>query len=97
MEPIPTFLIALYGTIISFLEERFGSFQSLPPNLKQLINSILTIIIPYIVLFFSPYWKLEFGNPDLFWQSILTLLSPFIIWLVSQLAHYGDKALRKNT
>jgi len=97
MEPIPAFLIALYGTLISFIEERFGSFQSLPPNLKQLINSILTIVIPYIVLFFSPVWKLEFGDPAQFWNSILMLISPFIIWLVSQLAHFGDKALQNNT
>lgn len=92
-----TFLVAVviagYGSVVSFLQERFGRFQDLTASQKQLINSVLTLVVPYLVAFFQPYWKLEFGDEQQVLSSALLLIAPALVWLTSQLAHAVDKRL----
>lgn len=94
MDILSTFLVAvvlfLYGTGTSWLQERFGGFQNLSPSVKQLVNSVINLVLPYIAVFVQPYWKPEFGNPEEVITSLLVLVAPFFVWVVSQLAHHFD-------
>lgn len=85
-------ILSIYGVGTSWIQERFGKFTDLSPSLKQSINSILNLLIPYIVIFIQPYWKVEFGNPTEVVSSLLLLLSPVFVWVVSQIAHHFDPA-----
>lgn len=79
-----------YGTSASFLQERFGNFQSLSPEVKKVVNVLLTVGIPYLVQFVSPYWRPSFGEPEAVLQELAVLLIPILIWAVSQVAHHFD-------
>lgn len=87
-----TFVTAVYGTGTSFIQERFGVFNDLPPAIKQLINSILNIVVPYVVVFFSGVWKPEFGSLEEVVTSVFLLLAPILAWVFSQIAHSVDPA-----
>lgn len=93
-----TFLVAVittgYGTAVSWAEERFGKFHDLSPSMKQFVNAALTLILPYIVVFVQPYWRLEFGNLEEVITSIVWLIVPALIWLVSQAAHAVDPSTK---
>lgn len=93
MDPLSLFILALYGTFVSFVQERFGAFQELPANVKQLINSILAFVIPLVVNFITPIWKPEFGDASEVVNAALLLAAPVVVWLVSQVAHGVDKKL----
>lgn len=95
MDPLQLFVLALYGTFVSFVQERFGAFQDLSPRVKQLINSLLTFAVPAIVNFVIPIWRLEFGDSSEVVNSALLLVAPVFVWLVSQVAHAVDKKLVK--
>jgi len=84
-----------YGAGTSYLQERFGGYDKLPPNIKQLINSIINLVIPYLAVFFQPYWRLEFGDLSQALTSLLLLVAPIAVWLFSQFGHQVDKALAK--
>lgn len=49
-DPLQTFLVAIivlgYGTATSFLQERFGKFNDLSPQVKQVVNSIINLVLP---------------------------------------------------
>lgn len=83
----------LYAAATSYLQERFGSYDKLKPNVKKIINLVINLVIPAIVAFVQPYWKAEFGSAEEFFTSLLLMLSPFVVWLFSQLAHQIDKKL----
>lgn len=96
-DALQSFLVAViitgYGSAVSFLEERFGKFQDLSPTAKQAINSLLTLVLPYVLVFVQPYWRLEFGNPNEVITSAFLLVAPALVWLASQVAHAADKRL----
>jgi len=93
MDPVSLFVLALYGSFVSFIEERFGSFQNLPANIKQLINSILAFVVPAIVNYLVPVWRPEFGEASEVAWAVSLLAAPVVVWLVSQLAHAIDRKL----
>lgn len=84
------FITTVYGTAVSFIQERFGVYETLPANIKQLINAILNIVVPYVVVFVSGVWKPEFGNLEEVVTSVFLLLAPVLAWVVSQVAHSLD-------
>ena len=95
MEELQTFLVAvtvfLYGTGMSWVQERLPKWDSLPANVKQLINSVITFVLPGVVTIVSPYWEPEFGSIEGVFTSLMTLIIvPLGAWLVSQFAHYFD-------
>ena len=90
-DPIALFILALYGFFVSFLEERFGAFQNLPANIKQLVNAVLAFVVPAIVQFVTPIWQPEFGDASEVVKAVLLLAAPVVVWLVSQVAHAIDR------
>lgn len=92
-QTLTAIVLFLYGTFVSWVEERFGKFQDLTPSMKQLVNAILTIVVPGIALWLAPLWRPEFGIPEDAANALLYLLAPAAIWLFSQIAHYFDPSL----
>lgn len=96
MDVVSTFLVAVtlfvYGTGTSWFQERFGLFQDLPAGVKQLINSIINLVVPYVIIYLQPYWKVEFGDSTQVVTSLFVLVAPFFVWMVSQVAHHFDPA-----
>lgn len=90
------FVLAVYGVTVSWIQERFGKFQDLDSRTKQLVNGILTVIIPLIVVYLQPYWRPEYGNINETVNSFVLLIVPAIIWLASQLGHYLDQYLNSK-
>lgn len=101
MEPITIVWLAILGIAISFIQERFGKFEELPAKYKQLINSIITLIVPVLVATVAGWWRPEFGDSAGFFTALLQFTAPVVIWLVtwlsSQLGHFLDKGLAKLT
>jgi hypothetical protein len=95
---LSVFILAFWGFAVSWIEERFGAFQILPPKQKQLVNSILNLIVPGITIWLvNPWWQKDFGDSVEFTNGILILLAPVMVWLTSQFAHYADRLLTKWT
>ena len=90
-DPVALFILALYGFAVSFVEERFGAFQNLPANIKQLVNPVLTFVVPAVVNYLNPIWQPEFGDASEVVQAVLLLAAPVVVWLVSQVAHAVDR------
>lgn len=90
-DPVALFILALYGFFVSFLEERFGAFQNLPANVKQLVNAVLTFVVPAIVNIVNPIWQPEFGDTSEVVRAVLLLAAPVVVWLISQVAHAVDR------
>ena len=90
-DPVALFVLALYGFAVSFVEERFGAFQNLPANIKQLVNAVLTFVVPAVVNYLNPIWQPEFGDASEVVQAVLLLAAPVVVWLVSQVAHAVDR------
>jgi len=92
-----TFVILVYGAAVSWIEERFGTFQDLDARTKQLVNAVFGFVVPALVVWVVPGvkallggWPVELGTPEAFTTSVLYLLVPVLIWLVTQAAHYID-------
>ncbi len=99
-DPLLTLVIILYGSAVSWIQERFGSFQDLPARTKQLINAFLGFLVPAIVtglLAFVNEWPVGLGTPEEFVTFVLLLLAPFAVWLVTQVAHQFDLVLKRAT
>jgi hypothetical protein len=91
MDVLSVFILAVYAFFVSFLEERFGRFQDLPSNVKQLINSVLTFIVPAVANYLNPIWQPEFGDANEVVWAFSLLIVPAIVWLISQIAHAIDR------
>ncbi len=85
---------AVYGMGTSYLQERFGSFQSLSPQIKQLLNALINLAIPYAAVAVQPYWRPDFGDLNAALQSLLLLFAPVLVWLFSQVGHQIDRLLQ---
>lgn len=92
---LETFVVALWGLFVSFVQERYGKFQDLPANVKQLVNALLTFIVPAVVTVVAPYWKPELGDVNEVVTSGIILLVPVVAWLASQVGHQVDRVLQK--
>lgn len=90
-----TFIIVIWGVFAAFLQERFGKFQDLSPKTKQLINAVLTVVIPAAAAYLAPYWRPEFGDPTKVLTGGVIVLMPMIAWLASQVGHQIDRLLQK--
>ncbi|MCL4296147.1 MAG: hypothetical protein KJ077_10485 [Anaerolineae bacterium] len=94
LDPTLVFLIGLvtvfYGTGTSFIQERFGKFHDLSPSVKQLVNAVINLVLPYVLVFLQPYWRPEFGEVNAAVTSLFFLVAPVAIWVVSQVAHRFD-------
>lgn len=97
MSPDVLFVLTLYGSFVSWVQERNGSFEKLNPNQKQVINAVLTILVPIIVGFLLPMWGGSEQGLTEGVNAVLLVFAPVFIWLVSQVAHYVDKLLAKFT
>lgn len=95
MDPLSVFVLAIWGIGVSWIEERFGAFQNLSPSVKQLINSVLTFIVPAVVNFLTPIWRPELGDASEVVNAALFLVAPVVVWLFSQIGHYTDGWLGK--
>ena len=62
-----------------------------PANIKQLVNAVLTFVVPTIVNYLNPIWQPEFGDASEVVQAVLLLAAPVVVWLVSQIAHAVDR------
>lgn len=94
MEPLQIFILALWGVVVAFVQERFGAFVSLEPRTKQFINAILAYVVPGLVIFLTPYWRPEFGDASTVVMAVFYLLAPAGVWLVGQLSHQIDRILQ---
>ena len=92
---LETFIIAVWGFFVAFIQERFGKFNDLPANVKQLINAVLAFIVPAVVVYLQPYWLPEFGNINEVVTGGLLLFVPVVAWLASQIGHQIDRLLQK--
>lgn len=90
-DPVALFILALYAFFVSFLQERFGAFQNLPSNIKQLINAVLAFVVPAVVQFVAPIWQPEFGDASEVVKAVLLMAAPVVVWLISQAAHAVDR------
>lgn len=97
---IQMFVVAVAGTVWgvagSWIQERLAAFQALPPQWKQFTNSVITLVLPYLVTLISPYWRPEFGDSSEVTRSILILTVPLFVWLASQVGHALDPYTKKN-
>lgn len=89
------FVLALWGIVVSLVQERFGKFQDLPANTKQLINALLTFVVPAVVNFVHPVWTPALGDESEVVTAALLLVAPVAIWVVSQFTHLFDRVLQK--
>lgn len=83
----------LYGLFISFAQERVGKFQKLEPKQKQLVNVLLTFIIPLLATIFGTL--AVNGNLDELLKNGTVAGVPMLVWLVSQVGHQADRMLQK--
>lgn len=88
-------LAGLWGWIVSWMEERFGAFENLSPRWKQLVNSVLSLVVPLAAGLLAPHWRDSFGDLGGFTNEFLLVLALPAAWLASQLWHYADKLLKK--
>jgi len=90
-------LLALWAAFVSYVEERYGKFVELPPNVKQWVNASLAVILPAIVIWITnhPWWQADFGNPETLLTELAWLFVPVVLFLVNQIAHQFDRLLQK--
>ena len=91
--PISIFMLSIWAIAVSWIEERSGYFNRLSPSWKQAVNSVISAIVPALVVWSSGVWNPRLGSPVEFFGAILFLLVP---WLISQIAHYVDLFLAKQ-
>jgi hypothetical protein len=94
MEPLSALILALWGIVVAFVQERFGVFDDLSPRTKQLVNAVLAFIVPGLVIYLTPYWKPEFGDANAVVMAAFYILAPAAVWVVGQLAHQVDRLLQ---
>lgn len=98
-DPLLTLVIILYGSAVSWVQERFGKFQDLSPRAKQAVNAALGFFVPAIVTLLLGVVKVwpttDLGTPEEFVTFVLLLLAPFAVWLVTQVAHWVDLIFKR--
>ena len=62
-----------------------------------MFNAVLAFVVPAIVAYLSPYWRVEFGNANEVVTYFIYLIVPAIAWIASQVGHYVDKWLNGVT
>lgn len=100
-EAIQIFLVAaiafFYSTGISWVEEQSQWFGNLSSQWKQRVNAVLTLIVPAVAQWLTPYWRPEFGDPAEVTTNLFYVLIPIGFWLWSQVAHLVNPiTLRKK-
>lgn len=98
-DPMLALLIVLYGFAVSWIEERFGSFQDLSPSVKQVVNGLLGFFAPLVaagVVALLGRWPEQIGTAEGLAQAVLYLAAPVAVWLVTQIAHYVDLWLKRQ-
>lgn len=93
MDVLSLFILAVWGMLVALLQERFGAFQNLTPRVKGLFNAAFAYVVPAVVIWVQPYWKLEFGDVNEVVLAALYILAPVVAWAVGQLFHLVDKNL----
>jgi len=89
-------ILAIWGMAVSFIEERIGKFADIgSAGLKQVINATFAWGLPAVLTWVGGWWKPEFGDAQQVVTSLFYLFVPVVAWLVSQIAHYADKWLKK--
>jgi hypothetical protein len=97
-DPILQLLVVLYAFAVSWITERFGSFQNLSPSVKQLVIALAGFAVPLVTTVVTALlgaWPDTVGTPDALTQALFILGAPFVVWLFTQLAHYADLALAR--
>lgn len=89
-------ILALFAMFISYAEERFGSFQGLEANWKQVANSILAVVLPSLLAWSQGWWRPEFGDAAQVWTQLAYLVIPIGAWLVTQITHQADRILQNT-
>ena len=96
------FVIVVYSWGVSWIQERFGTFQDLDAKTKQLVNAIFGFIVPAIVLWIVPAvtgvfgnWPAELGAPEGFVTTALMVVVPVFVWVLTQVWHYVDLSLER--
>jgi len=97
-DPIVAFLVLVYGLFVAYVQERFGKFQDLNSNQKQLVTALTGFCVPLavnVVRFLFGEWPVELGSPEGLAGAVLMLLAPIAVWLWAQIAHQLDRLLQK--
>ncbi len=95
--PLLIFFALLWGMGVSYLQERFGTFDKLDPQAKQMVNAITSYVVPVVLAAVTKVfgeWPDALGSPEGFTAAILTLVAPVAVWLVSQVSHQLDRLLQ---
>ncbi len=82
-------LLLLLGVFLSYVKERFGSFQNLSPERKKLVTLILTVVLPV-----RGSGTRNFENLQGL-QGVITFIVPAIVYVGSQWGHQIDRILQK--
>jgi chromate transport protein ChrA len=94
--PLLQLIVLLYAVAVSWIEERFGKFQDLEPNQKQLFNALAGFAVPLVFSFVTGLlgkWPESIGTPGVFTLAVVSLVASVVVWLLTQVAHYADLAL----
>ena len=91
------YIVLIWGVFVSMVEERFGVFQGLEPRYKQLVNSLLTFVVPGLANWLmTKGWNVDvFGSAEEFSNALLVFVVPALIWMVSQVTHFVDMKLSR--
>lgn len=87
------------GSIISWVEARFGLFENQTPRFKQTFNAVMATVIPGLVVWLGPIWSPELGEISatlpVWLQGVAPLVAAGVAWFMSQVAHYADMLFAK--
>lgn len=89
-------VLALFAAAISYVEERFGKFQNLDANWKQVVNALLAVVLPVLLAWSQSWWRPEFGDATQAWTQFIYLIVPIGAWLVTQVTHQADRILQNT-
>lgn len=95
MEAIQIFVFALVAIVISYVQERTGGYDKLAPWVKQVVNGVLSAVIPVAVGWSAGWWQPSFGDATEVWTQVAYLVVPVFVWLITQVAHQFDRILQK--
>lgn len=94
-DPLLALIVLLYGFGVSWVAERFGSFDKLSPSVKQLVIALVGFVVPLVVSLATKLfgaWPDTIGTPEGFVTALFMLLAPVGVWIITQIAHFLDPA-----
>lgn len=98
--PLLNYVVLFWGVFVALFQERFGKFQDLSPEMKQLVNAVFAYVVPAAVAWWvNPWWNADWGDPQQFVLALLTFLVPAFAWALGQFTHIFDATatkVRKN-